>query len=245
MPSLRTLLVAGVLTLIAGIVIAFPARVAYQWVSPPGVALNGIEGTLWNGQAREATAGGIYLADLRWRFHPLALLTGHAEFAISATPVSGSLQADVAAGADGSLRLSNVAAAMPVSALDRIVAVSGLAGDINVRLERLTIDNGLPVEAVGTVDLANLVIRPLAPSPLGNFQATLETENGVVRGDVKDVAGVLDVSGKAELHPDRSYVFAGLIGSRQGAPATVEEQLRYLGSADAQGRRRFRLEGQL
>lgn len=245
MPSLRTLVIAGTVTLVAGIVISFPARIAYRWADPPGVALQGISGTLWRGRASEASAGGIYLSELRWRFRPQALLAGRAEFALSATPPSGIIEADVGTTAGGLVQLSNVSASLPIGTLQPLVTVSGLHGDLRVSLARLVIDHGLPVEADGTIDVANLVIRPLASSVLGDFQATLETADGVVRGAVRDLAGVLEVTGTAELRPDRSYSFAGLIATRPGAPAGVEEQLRYLGSADARGRRNFRLEGQL
>lgn len=245
MPSLRTLVLAGVATLVVGLVIAFPARLAYQWIAPPGIALQGVSGTVWRGQAREASAGGLYLTDVRWRFHPLALLTGSIGYTVSAVPATGFVEADVSVGAGGSVRLANVAASLPISTLGPFIAVDGLAGDISAQIDGLIVEDGLPVEADGTVALSNLVIRPLAPSVLGDFQATIETADGVIRGDVEDLSGVLDVTGTVELRPDRTYSFTGLIGTRPDAPATVDQQLQYLGSADADGRRRFRLEGRL
>ena len=41
MPSLRTLVIAGAATLVVGLAAAFPARLAWQWVEPPGVAFAG------------------------------------------------------------------------------------------------------------------------------------------------------------------------------------------------------------
>lgn len=245
MLSLRTLVVAGLATLVVGLVVAFPARLAWRWVEAPGVSLQGISGTIWTGHAREASAGGLYLTDVRWRFQPLALFGGRLEYGISAAPLTGFVEADVAVSPGGAIRLQDVAAQLPVAALDPFIEVAGLAGDVDLRIARLVFEDGLPVEAEGTIALTALVIRPLAASPLGDYEAKIGTVDGVIRGAVADASGVLEVSGNLELHPDRSYLFTGLIATRPGAPAAVDQQLQYLGSADAEGRRSFRLEGRL
>jgi general secretion pathway protein N len=61
----------------------------------------------------------------------------------------------------------------------------------------------------------------------------------------EDVSGVLDVSGTIELRPDRTYSLAGRISATPAAPQDLVQQLRFLGSADADGMRSFRFEGQL
>ncbi|HEX7720419.1 MAG TPA: type II secretion system protein N [Woeseiaceae bacterium] len=243
--SMRRLVIAGVVTLILGLIISFPARIAYAWFASPAVSLSGISGSVWRGQASEGAIAGIYVTDLRWRFRPLALFQGEAAFGVAAQPVSGFIDADIGVGFGGSVRLSNVSAALPIRSLDRLVAVNGIDGDLRVQLERVILEDGVPVDATGVVDVANLIIRPLAASPLGDYRATVATESQTIRGTVEDMSGVLDVSGDIELSPDRSYSFIGLIAARPEAPAAVSDQLQYLGSADAEGRRSFRLEGQL
>ncbi len=243
--SMRRLVIAGVVTLILGLIISFPARVAYTWFATPGVSISGITGSVWRGQASEGAVAGIYLTDIRWRFRPLALFRGEAAFGLSAQPISGFVDADIGVGLGGSVRLSNVSAALPIRSLERHVAVSGIDGDIRLQLEQVVLEDGVPVDAAGVVDVANLVIRPLAASALGDYRATLATDGQTIRGIVQDTSGVLEVSGNIELSRDRSYSFIGLIAARPEAPAAVNDQLQYLGSADAEGRRSFRLEGQL
>ena len=46
MPTRRRLIIAGILTLVAGLIILFPARVAYNWIAPPGISLSGISGSI-------------------------------------------------------------------------------------------------------------------------------------------------------------------------------------------------------
>lgn len=245
MPSLRTLVIAGVAALVVGLVIAFPARFAWQWLAPPGVAVQGISGSIWNGRAREASAGGLYLSDVRWRFHPFAIVYGRIEYGVSAAPVAGFIEADASLRATGTTGLENLKASLPIAALAPFIEVAGLDGNIDLEIDRLVIRDGLPIDGAGAVTLSGLVIRPLAASVLGDYQATVGTVDGTVRGEVRDLSGVLDVTGSIELRPDRTYSFIGQIGTRPGAPQELERQLQYLGSADAEGRRSFRLEGQL
>jgi hypothetical protein len=68
--------IVGLITLTVGLLLLFPARVAYQWFAPPGIALSGIDGTIWRGMAREGDVGGLYLRNVGWRVQPLKLCTG-------------------------------------------------------------------------------------------------------------------------------------------------------------------------
>ncbi|MEX0977090.1 MAG: type II secretion system protein N [Woeseia sp.] len=244
--SMRGLVIAGALTLILGLIISFPARVAYAWFATPAFSMSGVTGSVWRGQASEGAVAGIYLTDLRWRFRPLALFRGEAAFGISAQPVSGLIDADIGVGVGGSVRLSNVSAELPIRSLERLIpAVNGIDGDMRVQMERVVLEGGVPVDATGVVNVSNLVIRPIAASVLGDYRAIVETEGQTIRGRVQDTSGVLEVSGEIELSPDRDFSFIGLIASRAEAPAAVSDQLQYLGPADAEGRRSFRLEGEL
>lgn len=243
--SMRRLAIAGALTLFLGLIISFPARIAYSWFASPAVSMSGITGSVWRGQASEGAIGGIYLTDLRWRFRPFPLFRGEAAFGISAQPVSGFIDADIAVGVGGTVRLTDVTAELPIRSLERLVAVSGLDGDIRLQMERVVLEDGMPVAATGVVDVSNLVVRPLSAAALGNYRATLETEGQTIRGIVQDTSGVLEVSGDIELSPDRRWLLLGLIAARREAPAAVTDQLQYLGTADAEGRRSFRLEGEL
>ena len=49
-------LAIGLVTLLLGLVIFFPARVAYRWFVPDTISFAGISGSVWNGGAREAYA---------------------------------------------------------------------------------------------------------------------------------------------------------------------------------------------
>jgi general secretion pathway protein N len=245
MPSARRLIAVGVAALVVGLVATFPARIAYQWFAPDELALSGISGSIWNGAATQGSAGGLYLSELAWRFQPLSIFSLKAGYAVSGRLPSGFIESDVALGPGGRVYLDDLATAIPLAYFAPLLPMAGIGGEISVQFRRLALADGFPVTADGTVNISGLVLRALAPSALGDFRAVLQTNDGVISAAVEDVSGVLDVNGNLSLQTDRTYSFVGQVAANANAPATVVEQLSYLGSPDQQGRREFRIEGSL
>lgn len=244
MPGPKRLIAAGVALFLIGLVVLFPARAAYQWFAPEDLRLSGISGTVWDGAAIEGTAGGFYLGNLRWDFNPLLLFTGKAGYSIAAEPVSGFIESDVAISPSGTLHFSDLTAALTVASLGNLLPMSGAEGAITVQFASLVARDGVPIEADGTIEIANLTLRGLSQSPLGSYRVVFETIDDVITGHVEDLSGMLDVTGTIQLRPDRSYTFTGQVAATNQAPDAIVQQLQYLGSPNAEGQRTFRFEGQ-
>jgi general secretion pathway protein N len=245
MPSVRRLVAVGVAVLVIGLVATFPARIAYQWLGPSELALSGISGSVWSGAATQGSAGGLYLSEITWRFRPAALFGLKAGFAVSSRLPSGFVESDVSFGPGGAIYFDDLSAAISLGQLAPLLPVAGVEGDISAQFRRLALAGGYPVTAEGSVDISGLVLRQLAPSPLGDFRTVFQTEGGIIRAMVEDISGVMDVNGNLLLQNDRSYSFVGQVAPTADTPASVLEELRFLGSPDAQGRREFRFEGSL
>lgn len=245
MQNRKRLILAGIATFIIGLIITFPARVAYQWFAPGELKLSGINGSIWRGNAAQGTAGGVYLADINWSFRPLGLLSGKLEYASTSKLASGFFDANIAIGIGGSLTLSNVAGALALDTLAGVLPLTGIEGDISVQFEELIVENGVPVEATGTLNIANLVSRYLSPIRLGDYKAVFHTQEDGILGSVESIRGVLELAGTIKLSRDRTYKFTGKVAATSAAPINIAQQLQLLGSPDAQGMRDFRIEGQL
>jgi general secretion pathway protein N len=245
MKNRKRLVLAGIATFVIGLIITFPARVAYQWFAPDDFKLSGINGSVWRGNAAQGTAGGVYLADVNWSFRPLGLLGGKLEFASSSKLASGFFDANVAVGIGGSLTLSDVAGALALDTLADVLPLSGIEGDVSVQFEELVVENGLPVEATGTLSIGNLVSRYLSPTRLGDYEVEFQTQDDGILGSVESIRGVLELAGTIKLRRDRTYQFIGKVAATPAAPINIAQQLQLLGSPDAQGKRDFRIEGQL
>lgn len=245
MQNRKRLILAGIATFIIGLIITFPARVAYQWFAPGELKLSGINGSIWRGNAAQGTAGGVYLADINWSFRPLGLLSGKLEYASTSKLASGFFDANIAIGIGGSLTLSDVAGALALDTLAGVLPLTGIEGDISVQFEELIVENGVPVEATGTLNIANLVSRYLSPIRLGDYKAVFHTQEDGILGSVESIRGVLELAGTIKLSRDRTYKFTGKVAATSAAPSNIAQQLQLLGSPDAQGMRDFRIEGQL
>jgi general secretion pathway protein N len=244
MPRPGRLVAIGLAIFLCGLIVLFPARVAYRALAPDGVRLAGLSGTVWNGAAAESRLGGLYLGDLSWRFRPLALVTGKAGFAVSGVSASGPLTGNFAVAPGGAVHVSDLRGSVPLSAVGGLATLGGVDGVLELDIGTLVLEGGLPVRGTGTLELTSLFARQLASAPLGNFRARLETVEGVLTATFEDVSGMLDLSGTLEVRPDRSYSLTGSVAATESAPQSLVRQLSFL-PADASGKRSFRMEGKL
>ena len=239
------LLAVGAAVFVAGLILLFPARAAYRWFAPETVRLSGISGTVWSGSAAEGSFGGFYAGNLGWRFRPAALFTGKIGYAVSADLAGGSLAGNTAIAPGGSVHLADLSARLPLAALSAAAAGSGAEGMLDLRFDSLVLEDGWPVHAAGITNVRDFAIPVLASTPLGDYRAEWETADDVVTARFEDVSGMLDLAGTLELRPGRSYVLSGRVQATNTAPPDLVQQLRFLGSPDAQGMRSFRFEGSL
>lgn len=245
MTGSKRLVIVGTITFLLGIIALFPARVAYHAFAPDQMRLSGISGSIWEGGALEGQVGGLYFSGLRWSLKPLALLTARLAYETSVDPAGGFVEADVAFGIGGRIVLTDVEGAVSISALQSVVPAPGIEGNLRLQFAELTIADGLPTSAEGTVEVIGLIARGLSPTPIGDFKAELVSADGGIAGSVEDLAGVLDIAGSLTVSTDRSYSLTGMVAPTSTAPDTVINQLRFLGTANERGQREFRFEGQL
>lgn len=242
---MRRIVTSGLLVFVLMLVGTFPARVAYRWFAPADVTLSGLSGSIWRGTAAEGLVGGAYLRDIRWRIKPASLLGGSLAYETAAHPVSGLMNADLAIGLTGKLSLTDLAGSMPLDLVHDAFQQAGISGELSLQFSELILENGLPVVAIGTVTIANLVLRDLSADILGDYRAQFQTSIDHIAGTVKEVSGILDIDGTITINPDRSYSLIGDVAAGPSAPPSIGQQLKLLGSADDQGMRQFRFEGRL
>jgi len=239
------MLTIGLVTLFLGLVIFFPARVAYRWFLPDTISFAGISGSVWNGSAREAYAQGIYVRDLNWRMQPLALLTGRIGFSFAASPQSGFMDGKVKLGFDGQITFEELTTSMTLQDLEPVIGLPGLSGTANAKFPRLVLNDGLPTAAEGVVEVANLVLPKLYRGSVGGYRAEFFTQDTGVMASVEDTDGVIDIAGSLRLATDRSYEFVAQIAPKNDTPESVRRQMQFLGSANERGQHELRLEGRL
>lgn len=245
MPAMRRLIIVFVATLVVGLAVTFPARVAYHWFAPSAVALSGISGSVWRGSASQANVGGLYLGELRWRLQPLALVRGRASFDVTASPAGGVLDGNAAIGFGGDVYLAQTRASLPLDAISGLAGMPGLRGTATADIERLRLRDGLPVAAEGSAEVRGLVLPLVSPQPIGGYRIEFFTQEDGVVASVEDTDGLVDIAGRMLFGLDRSYEFLGQLAAKSETPTAVADQMRFLGSPNARGQYELRLEGTL
>jgi general secretion pathway protein N len=242
---MKRLIILGLAIFFAVLLTTFPARVAYNWFAPADLQLAGIAGSVWNGSAAEAKAGGAYVRNVTWKFSPASLLSGRIGFETTSNPASGTMRVEIAISPGGALLLSDLSGQLPLDLLHPTLQQNGIRGDLALDFDSIFIENGTPVAAEGSLTIHDFFVPDLSAARIGDFRADFQTGDDVVVGSVEDISGVLDVAGTISLNADRSYAFVGLVAPTPVTPPSVVNQLRFLGSPNERGQHEFRFEGQL
>ena len=238
-------LAAGLVTFVVVVVVSFPARVVYRFLSPADLAIGGIQGSIWNGSARELSIGGLYFSNPVWRFKPLGLFTGKLVYTIEAQPVSGFVETRIAVGIGGAVTLTDLTGSLPLAIVAAPARIAGLDGTATLRFQHLHIRDGLPVTADGIVEVNALIVPLIDRAPIGGYRAEFSTaDNGIV-ASVEDTDGLFDVAGSLSVTADRSYRFLGQVAAKPETPEKLRRQMVALGSPNDRGQREVRFEGSL
>jgi len=243
--SARRLGLLAAAVFLVGIVCLFPARVAYHLFAPEQIKLRGLSGTVWSGSASEGEVNGIYLSDLRWSLTPGTLLRGALGVQLAVNPAGGYLDTHVAVRPGGTLVFSELQGGIAISALQAFAAAPGIAGDLQLALSSLRLEDGFPTEVDGLVDVRGFTARGLSTTPIGDFRVELGNDDEGIVGSLEDTRAMLDVAGSLRLANDRSYLMTGLVAATDETSAAITNQLQYLGPANERGQREFRFEGRL
>ncbi len=207
--------------------------------------MSGISGSVWLGDAQHAEFGGMYVRNLSWRFRPMAMFSGGLGYAIEASPAPGTIAGNVALGPGGAVSFQDVEGTVPLQSLVQLANMPGLQGRISLELERVVLDNGVPVAVDGEIQISNLVAPIIHRGSIGGYKIEFFTQNSGVMGSVEDTDAVVDLAGSFQIRPDRSYSFLGLVAPTARTPSNLRQQMQFLGTANERGQYELRLEGDL
>ncbi len=245
MASRSRLIKVGLLVFVIGLVLLFPARVAYRWFAPAEFVASGISGSVWNGRATEATAYGTYFHDLSWRIRLLELVTAKLGYSIESKLASGFVEANIAVGIGGTLRATDLKATLPLSSMQSISSLAGIRGSVSADFTELKIVSGMPVIADGILEISGLSLPLVSPDPLGGFRAEFFSQDSGITASIEDTNAVIDLAGSLQLSPEGSYQLLAQLTANSDTPAPIRQQLQFLGPANDRNQHELRLEGQL
>jgi hypothetical protein len=248
----RKLALAGLALLLAFVIMLFPARTAVGWFAPAGVSAFGVEGTVWRGRARIISVGGVQLRNTEWDLSIPRLLTGQLAGAVNTRWSGGFLEGFGALAIGGTVSLRDATLSIDVGMLEGLLGIGAIGGQLSARLEELQIIDNWPTRLIGTGelrDLSSALMGQDTPQTVGSigfeFDTTTETASDVVTGQLRDIGGPLELSGTLVLTPPGNYDLKTRIKARANAPASLQNNLSFLGAAEPDGSRFFQLAGSI
>jgi hypothetical protein len=230
----------------AAFAVIFVARMPAEWFVPNGGArgsCGSIEGSLWSGSCAGLIVNGTPVGDVTWTLEPLRLLRGSLAAHVNLTRGAANASADVELGFGGRITARNLVADVPLDPRMVPGIPRSLRGRAHLNLATAQIQNGIITQLVGSIEAHDLEDRSGADTPLGSYVVTFPGGSGDQIGKLHDLEGPLALEGTLRITREPGYVLEGLIAPRRGAPPELVNNIRFLGSPDASGRRPFSLSG--
>jgi len=230
-------------------VVVLVARMPASWVIPTSGAnalCASVDGSLWSGSCSAMSIAHNPVGDVSWELHPLRLFLG--QLAVHATAVHGAAQAS----ADVELSLGQrITARKLVGDLPLDPAIipglpASLRGQAHFDLPLARLEHGIVTQLQGRIEVHDLEDRSGEATALGSYVIEFPAAaGGEPVGKLHDLEGPLAVQGTMRLTRQPGFDLQGEVTARPGAPPELINNIRFLGSPDALGRRPFGISGTL
>lgn len=188
---------------------SIPANYATNIInSNTPVSIQGVSGTLWKGKALAITLNNIQLERTEWNFRLWKLLIGRLALDIETLYASNRINAEIGTSFLGRFFAYGLSASIPAQEVAQLanIPLAQLSGMISIDIESAHWKQGEMPSASGTINWRNAEITIADTASLGNVNIILgESEQQLLKADIKNQGGDINISGSAELVPVASY----------------------------------------
>lgn len=218
-----------------------PAAFVWQHIPAlPGLELNGLSGTLWQGEAQEINIQGISLSQLSWEFQSSALLRGNLALNISVgrtrSPLSGRAQLAF----DGNnLSISDL---FVRSSLEHLQSQSPVAlpaeatGHLNLTASRLVLNQNGCQSLSGQLRVQQgTIISPVAQLDVGHIDSSLSCANNGFRINATQQSSMFESTGVINLAMNGRYQLESHVTPTESTPTNIIQGLAFIGEDQGEG----------
>jgi general secretion pathway protein N len=228
---------AALVVFLLVLVAEFPAAWAAGFM-PGAVSCQQLSGSIWNGTCSGLAAQGTPFGDLSWTLRPARLLAGRLNLDVDWMQGTNFARGNLEFGLGGALTARDFHATFP---LDRQMVPQlppGIHGSAQADLAALHFDGKRVTAVQGQLDVHGLAESD--GTPLGDYRLSFPGGGSdEPAGHLSDLGGPLSVDGTLRLTREPGFMLDAHVAARPGAPPDLAQQIQYLGSPDAQGRRPF------
>jgi Type II secretion system (T2SS), protein N len=230
-------------------VVVLVARMPASWVIPTSGAnalCASVDGSLWSGSCSAMSIAHNPVGDVSWELHPLRLFLG--QLAVHATAVHGTAQAsaDVELSFGQRITARKLVGDLPLDPAIIPGLPASLRGRAHFDLPLARLEHGIVTQLQGRIEVHDLEDRSGEATALGSYVIEFPAAaGGEPVGKLHDLEGPLAVQGTMRLTRQPGFDLQGEVTARPGAPPELINNIRFLGSPDALGRRPFGISGTL
>jgi len=198
-------LVVYLLTLLATI----PAQLFTGLInrSLPGVTVNGLEGSIWNGRIGQLYLPGASLEGVEWHLQPWALLLGRLQLGLEYADPRNRVELSVAHGFGGSNQVRGLDGQVQVDWLQGMTpySIPSFKGLLQFDDVSLSLDGLVPTAASGVIQWRGAGVDMGQTVNLGQLQLVLSESDDKVQALVTETSGRLDGDARFTVAEDGSY----------------------------------------
>jgi general secretion pathway protein N len=223
------------------LVIKLPAvHVLGHLTLAPDIELQGVKGTIWQGQAMNATVQGLPVSNIKWSLDFWPLLLGN----ISADITAGNIrQADEIAFAgevsfsSSRIQLDNVQAYIPTNLMMTLLPLPfPVQAEGRFKVQVTELDYKQSCQALqGSGQWLNAKVAGLEGMiDLGNFTADMGCENNNIILTVTE-PNSFGLTAQATIPADLNFAVSGRFKPDANLPEEVQQAAQFFGNKDTQG----------
>jgi Type II secretion system (T2SS), protein N len=236
----RYYLITGVLAYFCLLFSTVPAAPVYQLFKDdlPGIRINTIGGSLWQGTADTVETALLTLHRVSWSFNGWRLLLAEAAYNIDARYEDKPVTAEVGVGIGGAIHVHGLNTTLDAATVAKLVVlpIGEIAGNVNVAIESATWSKGSVPEISGAINWKKATITVAETAQLGDVNIRLyEADESPLSADIGNSNGQLVISGNLSTQTDGKYTLQLKLKPGPGASQNLVSSLAMLAKKQPDG----------
>lgn len=212
---------------------------------PKGVAYQGIEGSLWQGQVARLQIGKQQLSRVKWQFEPSELFTANLGFSIKfgkardSETISG--KGVILYGLSG-LQLVNSTVRVPAKHIGPMLPlpVPGIEGRLLLEIAEYSRGEKMCQSLAGELSWNQAAVDFGGPIDLGLISSQLSCEQDKLLASF-DANNKLGLEGIATVESQSKYNFNGFLKPDASLPKVIHDNVRFFDGPDSKGKYKIKL----
>ena len=245
-------IVTGLMAYIGFLLSSVPAALVVQWLPEMKILqVNGVSGSIWEGQAKQITVQGIPLDEVSWAFKPGASLSlARLALEIGIGDKSSALQATADAKLSSTdLIIENLVARSSLDHLQTLASIpvpADLKGIINLEIDELLLNQQGCQSLSGQLNLGQTTayLTPLMVD-IGQVESSISCNRKAINIIASQQSGMLQASAQGSLSMNGHYTLESTVTPSDTLPTTLVEGLKFIGKEDGEGQYHLQVNGQI